>query len=80
MVLKLWGSIVRDETMVRAALVKKFWETLARLAAAVSWWHAYLDDLVHLLDLLLVRLGRVLGAGDHVSVVVGPSVAVRAYV
>jgi hypothetical protein len=41
---------------------------------------AYLYDLVDFLNVLLARLGDVLGTTDHLVVVLDPSVAVRTYV
>jgi hypothetical protein len=74
--LKLWGSIVRDETMVRAALVKKFWTWVSAWSLAALCDDAYLYDLVHLLVVPVLRLRHLVGAAHHLAAVVGSAVAV----
>ena len=56
------GSTVRDETIVRAALVKKFYEESACLLLGADRDGSYLDDLVDFLVLLLVCFGQWLAA------------------
>lgn len=51
---------MRDDTMVRAALVKKFWEAGRSVCSKRGGGECgcgYLDDLVDLVVVLLVRLG-----------------------
>ena len=72
---KLWVSIVRDEMMVRAALVKKFWTWVRARAGVFLCNVAYLDDLIHFLIVFLIGLGHMVGAAHHLAAVVCPAVA-----
>lgn len=62
--------------MVRAALVKKFWTRVSGSSLIALCDNAYLDNLVHLLVVPVVRLGHLVGAGHHLATVVGAAVAV----
>lgn len=63
--LKLGGRVTRDETIVSAALVKKFWQVSVQYSTTRSSG-TYLDDLVDLVVLARIRHGILLGAGCHV--------------
>ena len=74
--LKLWGKMVLEEMMVRAALVKKFWTRVSGSSLAALCDDAYLYNLVHLLVVFVVRLRHLVGAAHHLATVVGSAVAV----